>query len=170
MPYNWNGDYDSSKADESTDILGQKEIGGVGQFIYYPFRYKDYILANDREEYCAFIGGKTMTITYQEKDFCSNDSHNLALYLKDTSKRQKYIQCFIVSALRKTLGIKYYWGDSISKKKIQSDTVFLPVNEKNVIDYDYMDKYIKAIEKKVITDIVKYKNSIIQITKDVEND
>lgn len=119
---------------------------------------------------CIFIGGKTMTITYQEKDFCSNDSHNLALYLKDTSKRQKYIQCFIVSALRKTLGIKYYWGDSISKKKIQSDTVFLPVNEKNEIDYDYMDKYIKAIEKKVITDIVKYKNSIIQITKDVEND
>lgn len=55
MPYNWNGDYDSSKADESTDILGQKEIGGVGQFIYYPFRYKDYILANDREEYCAFM-------------------------------------------------------------------------------------------------------------------
>ena len=70
---------------------------------------------------CIFIGGKTMTITYQEKDFCSNDSHNLALYLKDTSRREKYIQCFIVSALRKTLGIKYYWGDSISKKKIQSD-------------------------------------------------
>ena len=66
---------------------------------------------------CIFIGGKTMTITYQEKDFCSNDSHNLALYLKDTSRREKYIQCFIVSALRKTLGIKYYWGDSISKKK-----------------------------------------------------
>ncbi|NBH99902.1 hypothetical protein D7Y41_35815 [Anaerotruncus sp. 1XD22-93] len=72
--------------------------------------------------------------------------------------------------MRKTLGIKYYWGDSISKKKIQSDTVFLPVNEKDEIDYDYMDKYIKAIEKKVITDIVKYKDSIIQQTKDVIND
>ena len=54
MPYNWNGDYIPSKADKSTDILGQKEIGGVGQLIYHPFRYKDYILANDREEYCAF--------------------------------------------------------------------------------------------------------------------
>lgn len=31
---------------------------------------------------CVFIGGKTMVVTYQEKDFCSNDSHNLALYLK----------------------------------------------------------------------------------------
>ncbi len=54
MPYNWNGDYVPSKADKSTDILGQKEIGGVGQLIYHPFRYKDYILANDNEEYCAF--------------------------------------------------------------------------------------------------------------------
>ena len=66
--------------------------------------------------------------------------------LKDTSRREKYIQCFIVSALRKTLGIKYYWGFNF-KEKIQSDTVFLPVNEKDEIDYDYMDKYIKAIEK-----------------------
>ncbi len=54
MPYNWNGDYIPSKADRSTDILGQKEIGGVGQLIYHPFRYKDYILGNDNEEYCAF--------------------------------------------------------------------------------------------------------------------
>ncbi len=54
MPYNWNGDYIPSKADKPTGIFGQKEIGGVGQLIYHPFRYKDYILANDREEYRAF--------------------------------------------------------------------------------------------------------------------
>ena len=30
---------------------------------------------------CVFIGGKTFVVTYQEKDFYSNDSHNLVLYL-----------------------------------------------------------------------------------------
>ena len=54
MPYNWNGDYVPSTADKITDILGQKEIGGVGQLIYHPFRYKDYVLANEGNEYCAF--------------------------------------------------------------------------------------------------------------------
>lgn len=54
MPYNWKGDYVPSKADRYTDIWGQKEIGGVGQLIYHPFRYKDYMLADDNEEYCAF--------------------------------------------------------------------------------------------------------------------
>ena len=30
MPFNWNGDYIPSKADKTTDILGSKEIGGIG--------------------------------------------------------------------------------------------------------------------------------------------
>jgi hypothetical protein len=30
MPYNWNRDYIPSKAEKSTDILGQKKAGGVG--------------------------------------------------------------------------------------------------------------------------------------------
>lgn len=48
MPYNWNMGYIPSKADKSIDILEQIEIeiSGMGQFIYYPFRYKDYILTN----------------------------------------------------------------------------------------------------------------------------
>lgn len=118
---------------------------------------------------CIFIGGKTMTITYQEENFCSNDSHNLALYLKDDTRRTKYIQCFIVSALRKTLGIKYYWGDSISKRKIQADTVFLPVTDKDEIDFDYMETYMHAIEKEVIADAVKYKDEIMETTKTDES-
>lgn len=68
MPYNWNGNYAPSKADRSTDILGQKEI--EGQLIYHPFRYKDYILANDNEEYCDFPVCKPG----YEPDFPSDDS------------------------------------------------------------------------------------------------
>ncbi len=54
MPYNWNGDYVPSKADRTTDILGFKEIGGVGQLVYHPVRFKEYTLGNDNKEYCAF--------------------------------------------------------------------------------------------------------------------
>lgn len=54
MPYNWDGKYIPSKADKTTDIWGQKEIGGVGQLIYHPFRFKEYVLGNNCKEYCAF--------------------------------------------------------------------------------------------------------------------
>ncbi len=33
MPLNWNDEHIPSKADKTTDILGLKEIGGVGQLV-----------------------------------------------------------------------------------------------------------------------------------------
>ena len=36
-----------------------------------------------------FIGGKTLVISYQEQDYFSNDSHNLALYIKDGKGGEK---------------------------------------------------------------------------------
>lgn len=47
MPFNWNGDPIPSKADNQTDILGIKEIGGVGQLIYHPFKFANYEMVFD---------------------------------------------------------------------------------------------------------------------------
>ena len=35
------------------------------------------------------------------------------------------------------------------------------------IDFDYMERYIRAMEKVVIADVVKYKDTVIEITKRV---
>jgi len=47
MPFNWNDEYIPSKADKTIDILGAKEIGGVGQLIYQPFRFVNYEMSFD---------------------------------------------------------------------------------------------------------------------------
>ncbi len=97
------------------------------------------------------IGGKTLVITYQPRDFFSNDSHNLVLTIKDVAGRNESAQLFMVAALYKTLGPKYSWGDSISKAKINSDVVYLPVtSDGNNVDYDFMATYITAIKKQCI--------------------
>ena len=116
---------------------------------------------------CVFIGGKTMVVTYQEHDFVSNDSHNLALYLKDKSHRTSRVQQYLVTIVKKALSHKYYWGDSISKNKIQNDVFYLPVTSNGHIDFDYMERYIRAIEKLTIADVVKYKDGLIDATKKV---
>ena len=92
-----------------------------------------------------FIGGKTLVISYQEKDYFSNDSHNLALYFKDEIHRTKPIQLYMVSALYKSLKPLYSWGNSISKQKIQNDFVSFPTLN-NKIAFSYMESYIKALE------------------------
>ena len=40
MPLNRNDETIPSEADKITDILGFKEIGGIGQLIYHPFRFR----------------------------------------------------------------------------------------------------------------------------------
>ena len=54
MPFNWNGDYIPSKTAKTTDILGSKEIGGIGQLIYHPFRFASYDISHDGKDYCAY--------------------------------------------------------------------------------------------------------------------
>ncbi|HBK82749.1 MAG TPA: type II restriction endonuclease [Flavobacterium sp.] len=104
---------------------------------------------------CVFIGGKTFVVTYQEKDFYSNDSHNLVLYLKDEKYRSKLNQLYLVTCINKSLGHKYSWGDSISHRKIQTDKVSLPTKN-NQPNYELMETLISAIQKCVIKEVVLY--------------
>lgn len=54
MPLNWNGDKTPSSADKKPDLPGFKEIGGVGQLIYHPFRFKSYNLSFEGRDHCAY--------------------------------------------------------------------------------------------------------------------
>ena len=116
-------------------ITASNENNGVYSYIDYYDYFKE-------EGNCIMIGGKTLTITYQKGDFFSNDSHNLALYLKDNLHRTEKIYLFLATALRKSIGHSYSWGDSISFKSIQKDYVNLPVDCADNPDYSYMESYI----------------------------
>lgn len=45
----------------------------------------------------------------------------------------------------------------------------LPLTNAGNIDFDFMEKYIKAIEKISIANVIKYKNKVIAATKQVVN-
>lgn len=122
---------------------------------------------------CIFIGGKTTAVTYQSQDFCSNDSHNLALYLKNEQARTEHVQLYLVSILKKAFANKYQWSNALSKTKIKNETIQLPVKPgtddvnytEDDIDWDYMTAYARVMEKQVIADVVDYKNEMIETTK-----
>ena len=127
---------------------------------------------------CIFIGGKTTTITYQLQDFCSNDSHNLALYLKNEQARTERIQLYLVSILKKAFANKYQWSNALSKTRIKAETIQLPVKlgtdssnyTQDDIDWDYMESYNRVMEKRVIADVVDYKNEVIALTEECVSD
>ena len=139
-------------------LCASAENNGVSSYISYNKQYLE-------EGNCIFIGGKTFVVSYQEKDFYSNDSHNLALYLEN-SLREKAIQFYVATCLYKSLKHKYSWGDSISKTKIKKDKIWLPSKGDNV-DYSVVKTFISAIQKLVIKDVVLYADSKIMATKSV---
>jgi hypothetical protein len=142
-------------------LSASSENNGVSSYISYDDNYLD-------KGNCIFIGGKTFVVTYQEKDFYSNDSHNLILNLqKNVKSKSKYL--YLATCINKSLGHKYSWGDSISNKKIQTDLVSLPTTNKQP-DYKTMEILISAIQKLVIKDVVLYANKKIDTTKKVVND
>ncbi len=140
-------------------LCASKENNAVNSYINYNADFLD-------KGNCIFIGGKTFVVTYQQKDFYSNDSHNLALYLKDTHSKTKLNQLFIITCIYKALNNKYSWGDSISNTKIQNDSILLPTNQHGKIDFHFMRTLINALMKQTIQGVVQYSSAKIQATKE----
>jgi len=97
-------------------ITASKENNGVETYV-------DISKDKTDKGKCLLIGGKTMAISYQEDDFVSNDSHNLALYLKDNREVSLNVWLFLKTALQCSISHLYSWGDSISKKSIRKDYI-----------------------------------------------
>lgn len=119
-------------------VTAQAGNNGVLTYIDCPKEWTD-------KGNCIMIGGKTLTFSYQEKDFCSNDSHNIALYLKSSNQATKLCYLFLISALRAALYQRYSWGDSVSMKRIKDESFYLPVDHYGNPNYEFMDKYMQKI-------------------------
>ena len=119
-------------------VTSQEGDNGVQMYVDCPEEWLD-------EGGCIMIGGKTLTFSYQKQDFCSNDSHNIALYSRDASSKSENCQLFLISALRASLEQSYSWGDSISMKRIKDDSVMLPVTPAGNPDWDYMEQTMREV-------------------------
>lgn len=135
---------------ENPYLCASNENNAVSSYISYDKKYLD-------KGNCIFIGGKTFVVTFQEKDFYSNDSHNLILSLKNEEEKSKLNQLYLATCIDKGLGYKYTWGDSVSNAKIQTDKISLPTKNHQP-NYEIMGTFISAIQKLVIKDVVLYLN------------
>ena len=121
-------------------VTASSENNGIMTYISCPDEWID-------KGNCIMIGGKTLTFTYQDSDFCSNDSHNIALYIKANGQATKLHYLFLISALRSSLSQRYSWGDSISMKRIKDEYFYIPVDSHGCPDWAYMDSFMAEVMK-----------------------
>lgn len=158
---NTNNILSSSIIENSGDIpylCASAENNAVSSYITYNADFLE-------EGNCIFIGGKTFVVSYQKYNFFSNDSHNLALYLKNF-EADKLNQLYLATCVKKSLAHKYSWGNSISNAKIKNDKILLPTSD-GIPDYTIMQDFVSAIQKLVIKDVVFYTEKKLQAAKQV---
>lgn len=118
--------------------------------------FKDCLTISTRGEYSG-------TVFYHDEEFALANNI-LAMPMPGWSKEAKLYMMVVL----KSLPFGGYNGYP-TKDKLSESCIELPINDTGDINFDFMEKYIKAIEKVSIANVVKYKNKVIAATKQVVN-
>lgn len=114
---------------------------------------------DDKHSYLIF-GDHTRSMRIAESDFSVLDNVKVLKGLKLSKEQLMYIETMWHKAIP-DLGYARHW--SVAKNV----DFLLPVTSIGDIDFDYMQNYIRAIEKQTIKGVVEYKDKVIHETKKV---
>lgn len=150
--------------------LQQKDINGKGTYFVNSGEVNNGIKGKTDKE--AFIfPANTITIDffgnayYRDYEY-KMATHNHVFSLSSECIKNKEVGLYLVSAMSYLKNI-YSFSNMGTWNKMKEKTILLPVNNDDEIDYEYMEKYIKAIEKTVIKDVVDWKDKVIEKTKEI---
>lgn len=120
------------------------------------------------------FGQDTATVFYQPDAYFTGDKIKV-MVLNNHELNDELAQYFI-AVITKAFST-FAWGqNSFNEKILKATEIVFPVIESSDadheytiddIDYDYMERYIRAIEKLAIADVAKYKDKLIAATKQV---
>ena len=102
------------------------------------------------------------------------DEYKLVTHARVFSLQPKYAEMssqnglFLATLIGK-LTSDFGYSNMCSWTKIKDFSIKLPVKETEEIDWDFMHKYIRAMEKVVIKDVVQWKDKELALTKNIVN-
>lgn len=95
------------------------------------------------------------------EDFCCDDNVLVLTAKQNISKRAMQFISTIINKDKEKWGyIKQYRQNSLEKHSI-----FLPCNKDNMLDFDFMESFISAVQKEVIKSVVLWSEKRIQAAK-----
>ena len=77
--------------------------------------------------------------------------------------KNREIGLFLVSRM-KAFPKAFSYNNMATWNKLKEMTITIPVKEDDTPDLDYMERYIRATEKLIIADAVKWKDKVIETT------
>jgi pseudouridine-5'-phosphate glycosidase len=74
---------------------------------------------------------------------------------------------YFLVLFRKSSNGRFDYATKFNRNLAKELEVSLPITEQGDIDFEFMEKYIRAIEKKVIKSVIDWKDKVISTTKEV---
>lgn len=156
------GSAKKTKNDEYCIPLTCAKTGDNG--IMYWAKKGDFITYNNAISIIA-DGAVSAGLVYAQPDEAGAYSHSYFIQLKNNNvdfRTNIYLAC----CLNKVIYPKYSRENAPRwNNKVENDYIILPTTDGTNPDYEYMEQYIRVIEKLVIKDVVEYKDKIIKAAK-----
>lgn len=150
--------------------LQKKDINGKGQYLINS-GVDNRGIKGRTDRPAKIFPANTITIDFwgnaYYRDFeYKMATHNHVFSLAGNVIKNKHVGMYIVGMLSK-LPMLFSYDNMATWNKLKVLEISLPVTIAGDIDFDYMEHYIRAIEKLAIADVVKYKDKMIATTKQV---
>ena len=113
------------------------------------------------------FGQDTATMYYQPNAYFTGDKIYIFKLNEKYGKLTENVALYLISSMKKAF-VNFGWGKtSFAVETLSNIDIELPIIENNVIDFEYMEQYIKAIKKATIIDTANYTDKIINKTKEI---
>ena len=106
------------------------------------------------------FGQDTATMFYQPKAYFTGDKIQVFSLNDKYGKLNESIALYLIAAVKRAL-VNFAWGQSSFALEVISElNVMLPVDKYDRLNLNYMENYIRAVEKLTIKDVVEYKEKL----------
>lgn len=148
--------------------LQQKDINGKGVY-FVNSGNTNYGIKGKTDRKAKIFLKNTITIDFFGNAYYRNYEYKLATHnhvfsLSGNVIKNHLVGQYLISTMQYLTKI-YGYSLMATWTKLKENEIKLPVTENGKINFDYMEKYITAIEKLTIKNVVEYKDRLIEQTK-----
>lgn len=129
--------------------------------------YIDYNKAFLNPQNTISFGQDTATMHYQKVPYFTGDKILIFQLNNKYGVLNENIALYLISSMKKIFS-NYKWGQqSFGVDAISELSIELPINKYGSIDFDFMDKFVDIVKKKIIGEVLEKKEIIISETKNI---
>ena len=140
------------KSDVAYPFYGQATLNnGIISYL----SLTEHVLNNPEGKPTILIHSNNQNVVYLETPFYLKDGHGATSVLQSEFLNEK-VALYLMASIKKVITKKFSYNEKATKIALKNTYIQLPVNDKEEIDYEYMERYIIELEEERITELDSY--------------